>query len=150
MFQGPEIRLLLIEQWARLALTDVGFCNGLLLASCRHLSLNNHPQQQFYAQLAIRFKLVCLQSLSATISAGPSFINDSSIANVIELASDEVQFGDMVAAKFHVLGALKMVQLLGEPQTLCPNSFIRLILRKFIYQKGFLGTDQDPHAYIPV
>lgn len=93
MFRGPEnYRSLLVEEWARLALTDVGFLNGILLAACRHMSLNNHPQHRFYMQLAIRFKLVCLRSLSATISAGPSSIKESSIANVIELASDEVLY----------------------------------------------------------
>jgi hypothetical protein len=91
IFQGPEdYRRLLIEEWTRFGLTDAGFLNSLFLAACRHLSLY-HLQQQIYIQLAIQYKLMSLQNLGITISAGPSSVKDSTIANVISLASDEVQ-----------------------------------------------------------
>lgn len=77
------------KEWVRLALSDLGFLNGIFLAACRHLS-ENHRQQQFFKQLAIQYKLACVQALNNAISVETSSVSDPTVAKVLVLAWDEV------------------------------------------------------------
>jgi hypothetical protein len=90
VYEGTEdYRTFLNQELVRLAVTDIGLLNGILLAACRHLTLY-HRQQQVYTQLATHFKLASLRIINATISEGPSSVRGSTVANVIMLACDEV------------------------------------------------------------
>ena len=77
--------------WVPLALTDTGLLDCLFLAACRHLSQNHQQQvqQQQFLQLAVRYKLECVQSLMETISAKLTF-DDATVAKTVMLAYDEV------------------------------------------------------------
>jgi hypothetical protein len=82
------------KDWVRLTLTNVGSLNGILLAACRHLSgyHQQHQQQHHYQQLAILYKLYCVQDLRKAISLEiSSLISDGTVANSILLAYDEVR-----------------------------------------------------------
>jgi hypothetical protein len=82
---------LLSTEWVRLTLTNVGSLNGMFLASCRHL-LENQQQSQNYRQLAIQYKLYCVQALREAITFQmSSLISDSTVAMGILLAYDEVR-----------------------------------------------------------
>jgi hypothetical protein len=79
------------EEWMGLAQTDTGLLSGLFLAASRHLS-ENHPQQQLFTRLAIQYKIACVRAVSETISAATlSQFRDSTVANVMVLAFDEVR-----------------------------------------------------------
>jgi hypothetical protein len=81
---------LMTKEWVRLTLTNVGSLSGIFLAACRHLLENQ--QQQYYTQLAIQYKLYCIQALREAISfETPSLISDSTVAVGILLAYDEVR-----------------------------------------------------------
>ena len=85
-------RSAMMMDWVRLALADVGFLYGLLLASCRHLCVI-HQQEHKFMSLAMQYKLMSLQSLRTTILAGPSSVSKSTVGNAMALASDEVNRG---------------------------------------------------------
>jgi hypothetical protein len=53
--------------------------------------------------------------------------------------------GDKDASRKHVLGATKMVQISGGPQTVGQNRFLLLLLNAFVYKKGLF----DPEAGAP-
>lgn len=77
------------REWVRLTLTNAGSLNGIFLAACRHLWMQ--CRQQYYMQLAMQYKLSCVQTLRKTIYAETSScINDSTIAIGLFLAYDEV------------------------------------------------------------
>jgi hypothetical protein len=80
----------MMRGWLQLALSDVGFLNGLFLSASRHLS-QNHQSPQSFQKLAIQFRLACMQSVSQDISAGSVAIGDGTVANVLMLAWDEVR-----------------------------------------------------------
>jgi hypothetical protein len=82
---------LMKKEWVRLTLTNVGSLSGIFLAACRHLS-KTEQLQQYYTQLAIRYKLCCMQALRTTISFEMlSLISDVTVAIGILLAYDEVR-----------------------------------------------------------
>jgi hypothetical protein len=78
------------QDWVRLALTDAGFLQSIFLETCRHLSMAWYQRQGDFVQLASRYKIACMRTLIESIS-GRSSYNDATIANVIELAFDEVR-----------------------------------------------------------
>jgi hypothetical protein len=84
---------LMTGEWVRLALTNVGSLNGLFLAACRHLAqYQQQYQPQYYMQLSIRYKLLCVQTLREAICfEKSSLISDSTVALGILLACDEVR-----------------------------------------------------------
>ena len=75
--------------WVPLALTDAGFLNSILLSSCRHLSIQQHQQRDFY-QLAAQYKIMTTRSLMDGISAATPF-RDATVATAVMLAYDEVR-----------------------------------------------------------
>ncbi len=94
--RGLEYAEIMSKEWVRLALSNSGLLCGLLLNASRHLSKvyrkRHHPRQQLFANLAIRYKLLCVQSLSAAIISGAKInsYNDSVVAQTLILAFDEV------------------------------------------------------------
>jgi len=85
---------LMTREWVRLTLTSVGSLNGIFLAACRHLLQyqQQQHQQHDYMQLAIRYKLLCVQALrEAIFSEASSTISDSTVTINILLAYDEVR-----------------------------------------------------------
>lgn len=78
--------------WVPRARAEANLLKIVFLLSCRHLSANYQEQRQrdSFAQLAFRYKLVCLQGLQSAISTESSGLSDSTIAQVIMLAYDEV------------------------------------------------------------
>ncbi|KAK0611387.1 hypothetical protein B0T14DRAFT_327053 [Immersiella caudata] len=79
----------MIADWVPFALADVGLLSGIFLASCRDLSLSNHPQKALFSTMALQYKLACLQALKSAPYAEPSAPNDAAVAKVIALVSDE-------------------------------------------------------------
>jgi len=81
------------RDWVRLTVTDIGSLSGVFLAACRHLLANHEQQQQYYKQLAIHYKVLCVRTLREAISLETSsLISDSTVAINILLAYDEVGF----------------------------------------------------------
>lgn len=80
------------REWVRLTVTNTGSLDGIFLAACRHLlKTQEEQQQQYFKQLALQYKVSCLESLREAISIDPSsLINDSAVAVGILLAYDEV------------------------------------------------------------
>ncbi len=84
---------LMKTEWVRLTLTNIGSLDGVFLAACRHL-LQNQQQQQYYTQLAVQYKLHCVQALREAISfESSSLISDSTVAINVLLAFDDVSAG---------------------------------------------------------
>lgn len=82
---------LMRTEWVRLTLISTGTLNGIFLAACRHLIKILPQQQQIYTKLAIEYKLHCVRALRQAIADDSlKMISDSSFANVILLAYDEV------------------------------------------------------------
>ena len=80
------------KDWLRLNLTNVGSLNGVFLASCRDLLEKQHGQPQSYIQLAIQYKMHCVQALREAITSEMlSLISDSTVAITMLLAYDEVR-----------------------------------------------------------
>ena len=156
------------REWIRLALENAGFLSGILLSASRHLSVvhKQRDQQQLFANLAIRFKLASVRTVSEAISSnshGKSF-SDSVVAVTIVLAFDEVRvpqsviitnprpssrangefpvqftLGDMAMSRRHVQGAVQMVECNGGRQTLGLNGFLEMLLHKYEGEVGLLG-----------
>lgn len=81
---------LMTREWVRLTLTNIGSLTGVLLAACRHLLM--HSELAHFTQLAIQYKLSCVQTLRKTIQVEtPLMISDSTIALGVLLAFDEVR-----------------------------------------------------------
>ncbi len=76
--------------WVKLSLTDMGLLCSILLASCRYLCVAQHQEPKFM-RLALRYKLASVRQLSAAITEEASSFNDSTVANVLALAIDEVR-----------------------------------------------------------
>lgn len=86
---------LMTREWVRLALINAGSLDGIFLSSCRHLMRN--PQPQHYMQLALQYKLSCVQALRESLVAEvASLISDSTITIGVILCYDEVR----IALKF--------------------------------------------------
>lgn len=86
----------LLKEWIPLSFTDSGMMSGLLLTACRSLHdlYQNGPFQAApYLQLALKYKLALMRSISSDISKqgeqGAS-IAELTIAKTIMLAGDEV------------------------------------------------------------
>jgi hypothetical protein len=81
---------LMTSEWVRLALIDGGSLDGIFLAACRHLMRNRQPQH--YTQLALQYKLSCVQALRKSLLAeATSLISDSTISIGVFLCYDEVR-----------------------------------------------------------
>lgn len=76
--------------WVKLSLTDMGLLCSILLVSCRYLSVVQHQEHKFM-RLAIKYKLASIRQLRTAIKEGASSFNDSTVANVLVLAIDEVR-----------------------------------------------------------
>jgi len=132
---------LMTKEWVRLTLTNVGTLNGIFLAACRHLLENQQQQQQqqYYTQLAIQYKLYCVQALREAISSEiSSLISDSTIAIGMLLAYDELRLGDIPTSRRHLRGLIQMVEHNGGPQTLGSNGFLERLVCKFVGDVGFV------------
>ncbi len=84
----------MVGGWIRAGLSDAGFLSGIFLNASRDLS-QVHQQwqnQQQFANLAISYRLVCLQTLNKAISSSTekTLFSDSIVAETIVLALDEV------------------------------------------------------------
>lgn len=80
------------REWVPLALTDIGLLDGIFLSACRHLAAHHciDQKQQLFSQLAVRYKVECVQSLrGALLKKMPPFA-DSIVAQAVMLAYDEV------------------------------------------------------------
>jgi hypothetical protein len=81
-------------EWVRLALTTPGFFSGVLLIASRHLSMmydSNQEMKHEFTKHAMHYKVACVQSLGASITAEQSSaFTDSTLAQVMTLALDEV------------------------------------------------------------
>ncbi|KAK5652993.1 hypothetical protein OQA88_9279 [Cercophora sp. LCS_1] len=121
------------REWVRLALNDPDGLNSLFLNAARHLSVS-HPQQQQqerYAELAVRYKVLCVRAVSQAIGSsgtGVGSFSDTVFAETLALAFDELLLGDQVMIKRHVQGAVHMVESNGGWHTLGLNGFLEILL----------------------
>ncbi|KZF19799.1 hypothetical protein L228DRAFT_285733 [Xylona heveae TC161] len=139
-------------EWVRLALMNEGFLSGILLVASRHLSMIYHYNQiksRELTQLALQYKVTCVGSLNLSITANHSSkFSDSTIAQVIVLTLDEIALGDLLMARNHMRGAIRMVELNGGPATLGLDGFLELVFHDFVSELGMLPglPDQAPSA----
>lgn len=84
------------EEWTRLTVRRGDSLDSMFLAACRHLSIVQHlqpEQRQHYKQLALQYKVSCLQKLNKDFSVevdSASAISEETIATSLMLATDEV------------------------------------------------------------
>uniref|UniRef100_A0A093VA32 Uncharacterized protein n=1 Tax=Talaromyces marneffei PM1 TaxID=1077442 RepID=A0A093VA32_TALMA len=111
---GPEeFRKLMLEEWTRLTVRRGDSLDSMFLAACRHLSIVQHlqpEQSQRYKQLALQYKVSCLQKLNKDFSVevdSASTISEATIATSMMLASDELKLGDFEMCKAHLVRILK-------------------------------------------
>jgi hypothetical protein len=77
-----------LKYWIPFALSDHGLIAGLLLQSCRSLEALNPCQS--YTKMSTEYRLQCIQSTNAALSANSMQISDATIAKVMIMASEEV------------------------------------------------------------
>ncbi|KAH8891540.1 hypothetical protein GQ53DRAFT_746607 [Thozetella sp. PMI_491] len=150
------------KEWVRLAVSDKGFLQGLLLASSRHLSASLHPcaemqlrKQEFYEKLAMQYKVACVQALIKAISNGTLTgpVSDSTLAKVMMLALDEIWLRDFEMFRRHVFGAIKLVEFNGGPETFGMQGLLARMFHKFVKDSGMvdlLGAMHDPCERVAV
>ncbi|RQM06588.1 hypothetical protein DH86_00001211 [Scytalidium sp. 3C] len=122
------------REWVPLALTDIGLLDGIFLSACRHLAAHHciDQKQQLFSQLAVRYKVECVQSLrGALLKKMPPFA-DSIVAQAVMLAYDELSLCDTIMSKRHIDGAVRMVTLNGGPKTLGLNGFLEHLLSNLL------------------
>lgn len=78
--------------WVPHALSETCLLDIMFLLSCRHLSISSpqEQRQEYYTRLGFQYKLKCLQSLRCAISIETPVFSDSTVAQAIMLAFDEV------------------------------------------------------------
>ncbi|KAI0431922.1 hypothetical protein F5Y09DRAFT_303399 [Xylaria sp. FL1042] len=105
----------LLREWLPVALGNPGTQMGLYLCACRSL----HARTGFahYYQHALQYKVACLrllaESIAATFTSGAPKISDITISTVLQLASDELATGDLLAWRRHINAIDEMVRLSG-------------------------------------
>ncbi|KAJ5976928.1 hypothetical protein N7501_000270 [Penicillium viridicatum] len=110
---------------------------------------SNQEMKYEFTKHAMHYKVACVQSLGASITAEQSSaFTDSTLAQVLTLALDELALGDFAMARNHIWGATRMVAVNGGPETLGLDGFLELLFRKFVDEVGLLSgaTDQVPPA----
>lgn len=74
--------------WILVSSTNVELLSGFLLAGCRHLSMQRLEDE--FTELAIQYKVRCIQSLQEVMSATDLLTNRTAIAKALVLAFDDV------------------------------------------------------------
>ncbi|KAI0854491.1 hypothetical protein F4860DRAFT_499267 [Xylaria cubensis] len=102
--------------WLPVALANPAMKMGFYLCSCRSLYVRTGVTR--YYQYALRYKVACLRLLAESIAATCSssrepIISDIIISTVLQLASDELIAGDLVAWDQHVSAINEIVRLSG-------------------------------------
>ncbi|KAH8898423.1 hypothetical protein GQ53DRAFT_837332 [Thozetella sp. PMI_491] len=133
-----------IYGWMQLALGDIGCLASILLSSCRHL-VKEQPGNDKFAKMAIQYKLSCLRELNKTLAQGVPTSYDSTFAQILLLATDEMRLGDIPTTRSHVRGAIKMLELNGGPQSLGLDGFLASLYWYFLYDKGLFDTVTGPN-----
>ncbi|VUC21500.1 unnamed protein product [Clonostachys rosea] len=118
------------RDWIRLAITDCGFIHGVFLSSCRHLSqsFKNDPVEgeQHYMQLATEYKLACWRTVINALPAVQSTlqVDYTTVAKTMLLALDEIWMSNYGAMRWHLFGAVKLVNIAGGPEAIGMNGFL--------------------------
>ncbi|KAH7024480.1 uncharacterized protein B0I36DRAFT_331489 [Microdochium trichocladiopsis] len=68
--------------------------------------------------------------------------DNMTLTKIIVLALDEIWLGDIPMARHHVLGAMKLVDLNGGPDTLRMGSFVANMFASFLSSSLFSATNQ--------
>ncbi|KAM7198291.1 hypothetical protein V8F33_005082 [Rhypophila sp. PSN 637] len=134
------------SDWVRLALNDAQCLNAIFLNAARHLSVNHQQasQEQRFSDLAIRYKLLCVRTVSDAIAkpapppdSAPWF-HDVVFLEILSLAFDELLLGNPTMIRSHVQGAMKMVELNGGWNTLGLDGFMEIILLRYAERAGLV------------
>ncbi|CAG9998562.1 unnamed protein product [Clonostachys byssicola] len=118
------------REWIRLAITDSGFIYGVFLSSCRHLSQSFKDDpiegEQHYMQLATEYKLACLRTVINALPTVQSTlqVDYTTIAKAMLLGLDEIWMSNYGAMRWHLFGAIKLVNLAGGPEVLGRDGFL--------------------------
>jgi hypothetical protein len=76
--------------WVPFALSDACLLKTLFLTACRHLCrVSQQQERQSFSQLAIQYKLDCVQSVRTAISAETAPYSHAVVGAVVMLAYDE-------------------------------------------------------------
>jgi hypothetical protein len=80
------------QYWLPFIITDIGLLAGILLSSCRNITLNGHRAlaDLDYYQIAMVYKGECIRSVNADIAAERPIISEATIAKTLLLCADEV------------------------------------------------------------
>lgn len=100
------------KEWAPLAVSRKDSLDSVFLHACRHLQQNQQQpeQQQYFVQLATRYKGSCMRALNEAISAEIStLISDATIITVLMLAFDEVSKNPRCCFFFLLLPVSRML-----------------------------------------
>ena len=77
------------ENWVKLAITDAGMLNGILLAACRHLSIV-YPERPHIEQSIFSYKAYSLRDLNDDLKSQHMPLSDLTVSKALILALDEV------------------------------------------------------------
>ncbi|KAK1253989.1 hypothetical protein MKX08_007984 [Trichoderma sp. CBMAI-0020] len=109
-----------------LILTNAGLLSGALLTTCHSLFIQS--QNPGYKQLAIQYKVACLDHLNNAIRCETDFIADATVIQALLLASNDTQYaaGERTTAQLHYNAALQMrgYKVRGTVRNLTPASWL--------------------------
>ena len=77
------------ENWVKLAITDAGMLNSILLAACRHLSIM-YPERPRIEQSVFFYKAYSLRDLNHDLTSQHMPPSDLTVSKALILAFDEV------------------------------------------------------------
>jgi hypothetical protein len=78
------------RQWVNIGISDTSFLSSLFLSASRHLAENCLEKREIFSQLAIFYKVACLQALLKAMPTGIDLPTDTNISMGLILALDEV------------------------------------------------------------
>ncbi|KAH8812526.1 hypothetical protein F5884DRAFT_898791 [Xylogone sp. PMI_703] len=101
----------MIHKWLPSALTDIGATNSVFLLAARSLAVLF--QSTRFRQMALVYRLKCIQCVNGALSSEASKISDVTIISVLGLSSDEFHSGSIEASRNHTKAIRDMVRLRG-------------------------------------
>ncbi|KAJ5484083.1 C6 finger domain protein [Penicillium diatomitis] len=125
---------LIARTWVPVARASANLLDIIFLLSCRHLHTSHAAtdQEYLFMRKGLHYKSRCLKTLRDAISIEAPNFTDSTIAQAIMLAYDELFTRDLKMLKHHTEGALQMVKLKGGPDTLGLDGLLKDMLSKLV------------------
>ncbi|KAH8888977.1 hypothetical protein GQ53DRAFT_870684 [Thozetella sp. PMI_491] len=103
------------SHWLPLSFSDPGLLCGIFLTACRSL-MQCAPTEAAggdYAQMALRYRVNCIRSTNAAVTAEGASISNATIAKVLVMCADEYLRGNLDVCGVHADAIVRMVLLKG-------------------------------------